>query len=97
MNTVPPRWQHRVIWGFAVTRGTEVITARMNRLRTGIGFLCTPTYEHAQSSPAVLATGDRLAAESHRSRPQHGIAEGVHALAAKTLPDLRRSVNWSSR
>ena len=49
-----------------------------------------------RASPAKAAVGDRpvFAYIASLPQPQRGIAEAVDALAAKTLPDLRRSVKW---
>ncbi|WP_251043151.1 DUF1801 domain-containing protein [Arthrobacter sp. ISL-69] len=49
-----------------------------------------------RASPAKAAVGDKpvFAYIASRPQPQRGIAETVDALAAKTLPDLRRSVKW---
>jgi hypothetical protein len=68
----------------------------------------TPTPAHAdaaitlpeamtgRASPARAAVGDKpvIAYIASLPQPQRGIAEAVDALAAKTLPDLRRSVKW---
>jgi hypothetical protein len=47
-------------------------------------------------SPAKAAVGDKpvLAYIASLPQPQRGIADAVDALAAKTPPDLRRSVKW---
>ena len=49
-----------------------------------------------RASPAKAAVGDRpvFAYIASLPQPQRGIAEAVDALAAKTLPNLRRSVKW---
>lgn len=49
-----------------------------------------------KASPAKAAVGDKpvFAYIASLPQPQRGIAEAVDALAAKTLPDLRRSVKW---
>lgn len=49
-----------------------------------------------RASPAKAAVGDKpvFAYIASLPLPQRGIAETVDALAAKTLPDLRRSVKW---
>ena len=49
-----------------------------------------------RASPAKAAVGDQpvFAYIASLPQPQRGIAETVDALAAKTLPDLRRSVKW---
>ena len=50
----------------------------------------------AKASPAKAADGDKpvLAYIASLPQPQRGIAERVDALAAKTLPNLQRSVKW---
>ncbi|MCU1434874.1 MAG: hypothetical protein JWR71_1599 [Pseudarthrobacter sp.] len=49
-----------------------------------------------RASPAKAAVGDEpvFAYIASLPQPQRGIAETVDALAARTLPDLRRSVKW---
>jgi len=49
-----------------------------------------------RASPAKAAVGDKpvFAYIATLPQPQRGIAEGVDALAAKTLPGLQRSVKW---
>ncbi|RMB59039.1 DUF1801 domain-containing protein [Tessaracoccus antarcticus] len=49
-----------------------------------------------KASPAKAAVGDKpvFAYIASLPQPQRGIAEAVDALAAKTLPDLQRSVKW---
>src|SRR6476620_631020 len=49
-----------------------------------------------KASPAVAAVGDPpvFAYIASLPQPQRGIAERIDALAAKTLPDLRRGVKW---
>src|SRR6476619_5993505 len=49
-----------------------------------------------KASPARAAVGDEpvFAYIASLPQPQRGIAEAVDALAAQTLPDLRRSVKW---
>jgi hypothetical protein len=49
-----------------------------------------------KASPARAADGDEpvFAYIASLPQPQRGIAERVDALAAKTLPGLRRSVKW---
>ena len=49
-----------------------------------------------RASPARAATGDKpvFAYIASLPQPQRGIAEAVDALAAKTLPNLQRSVKW---
>ncbi len=49
-----------------------------------------------RASPAKAADGDTpvFAYIASLPQPQRGIAESVDALAAKTLPGLKRSVKW---
>ncbi len=49
-----------------------------------------------RASPAKAADGDApvFAYIATLPQPQRGIAEAVDALAARTLPTLRRSVKW---
>jgi hypothetical protein len=49
-----------------------------------------------RASPAKAAVGDKpvFAYIASLPQPQRGIAEAVDALAARTLPGLRRSVKW---
>jgi hypothetical protein len=49
-----------------------------------------------RASPAKAAVGDKpvFAYIASLPQPQRGIAEAVDALAARTLPDLQRSVKW---
>ena len=49
-----------------------------------------------KASPARAADGDTpvFAYIAGLPQPHRGIAEAVDALAAKTLPDLQRSVKW---
>jgi len=49
-----------------------------------------------KASPAKAADGDKpvFAYIASLPQPQRGIAEGIDALAAKTLPGLQRSVKW---
>jgi hypothetical protein len=55
-----------------------------------------PAAMTGRASPAKAADGDGpvLAYSSSLPQPQRGIAERVDALAAKTLPHLKRSVKW---
>ena len=49
-----------------------------------------------KASPAKAAVGDKpvFAYIAGLPQPQRGIAEAIDALAAKTLPELQRSVKW---
>ena len=55
-----------------------------------------PTAMTGRASPAKAALGDKpvFAYISSLPQPQRSIAERLDALAAKTLPDLQRSVKW---
>jgi len=55
-----------------------------------------PAARTGRASPAKAAVGDKpvFAYISSLPQPQRSIAERVDALAAETLPDLRRSVKW---
>ena len=54
------------------------------------------TMRTGKASPAKAAVGDKPVFDYIASlpEPQRGIAERVDALAARTLPDLQRSVKW---
>lgn len=54
------------------------------------------TMTTGKASPAKAADGDKpvFAYIASLPEPQRGIAERVDALAARTLPDLKRSVKW---
>jgi hypothetical protein len=49
-----------------------------------------------KASPAKASVGDKPVFHYIASlpQPQRGIAEAIDALAARTLPDLQRSVKW---
>jgi hypothetical protein len=55
-----------------------------------------PVAMTGRASPAKAAVGDKpvFAYISSLPEPQRSIAERVDALAAKTLPNLQRSVKW---
>jgi hypothetical protein len=55
-----------------------------------------PAAMTGRASPAKAAVGDKpvFAYIGSLPEPQRSIAERVDALAARTLPDLRRSVKW---
>ena len=55
-----------------------------------------PEAMNGKASPAKAAVGDKpvFAYIASLPQPQRGIAEAVDALAAKTLPNLQRSVKW---
>ena len=60
---------------------------------TGAKLLVAMT---GRAGPAKAAEGDEpvFAYIASLPQPQRGIAERIDALAAKTLPDLRRAVKW---
>lgn len=73
--------------------------AQKMAMRTGAPVDVAPTLPEAmtgRASPAKAAVGDKpvFAYIASLPQPQRGIAEMVDALAAKTLPGLRRSVKW---
>ncbi len=55
-----------------------------------------PTAMTGKASSAKAAVGDEpvFAYIASLPEPQRGIAEAIDALAAKTLPNLQRSVKW---
>jgi hypothetical protein len=55
-----------------------------------------PVAMTGKASPAKAAEGDEpvFAYIASLPQPQRGIAERTDALAARTLPDLRRAVKW---
>jgi hypothetical protein len=55
-----------------------------------------PTAMNGKASPAKAADGDApvFAYIASLPQPQRGIAEAIDALAARTLPNLHRSVKW---
>ena len=55
-----------------------------------------PVAMTGRASPAKAADGDApvFAYIASLPQPQRGIAERIDALAARTLPDLRRAVKW---
>jgi hypothetical protein len=68
-----------------------------NRTSEHVDVLTTlPAAMTGRASPAKAAVGDKpvYAYISSLPEPQRSIAERVDALAAKTLPDLQRSVKW---
>src|SRR5271169_497563 len=72
--------------------------ARKPSKRTAAQVVATtlPVAMTGRASPAKAKEGDEPVFAYIRSlpQPQRSIAERVDALAAKTLPDLRRSVKW---
>jgi hypothetical protein len=55
-----------------------------------------PAAMTGRASPAKAAVGDKpvFAYISSLPQPQRSIAERVDALAAETLPDLKRAIKW---
>jgi hypothetical protein len=55
-----------------------------------------PVAMTGKASPAKAAEGDEPVFSYIASlpQPQRGVAERIDALAARTLPDLRRAVKW---
>ena len=62
----------------------------------GDAMTSLPEAMTGRASPAKAAVGDQpvFAYITSLPQPQRGIAEAVDALAAKTLPNLRRAVKW---
>ena len=60
------------------------------------GLSTLPAAMTGRASPAKAAVGDKpvFAYIASLPEPQRSIAEHVDALAAKTLPNLQRSVKW---
>ena len=66
------------------------------RIAAPVVITTLPVAMTGRASPAKAADGDKPAWAYICSlpQPQRGIAERVDALAAKTLPGLKRSVKW---
>jgi hypothetical protein len=66
------------------------------RTASKVATTMLPAAMTGRASPAKAAEGDEPVFAYIRSlpQPQRGIAERVDALAAKTLPALKRSVKW---
>ena len=77
--------------GKAEDRESAARTSSPGSLATSL-----PEAMTGRASPAKAAVGDRPVFSYIASlpQPQRGIAEAVDTLAAKTLPDLQRSVKW---
>jgi hypothetical protein len=73
-------------------------TARKSSKRKTAQVVATtlPVAMTGRASPAKAADGDEPVFAYIRSlpQPQRGVAERIDALAAKTLPALKRSVKW---
>lgn len=76
------------------TTGIEESTAPSSAL--GVVATSLPEAMTGRASPAKASVGDKplFAYIASLPQPQRGIAEAVDVLAAKTLPDLERSVKW---
>ena len=78
-------------------QGKKEVQKPATRTSAQVGVATSlPEAMTGRASPAKAAVGDRpvFAYIASLPQPQRGIAETVDALAAKTLPDLRRSVKW---
>ncbi len=77
--------------------GSKDVQKSAARTSAQVGVPITlPEAMTGRASPAKAAVGDQpvFAYIASLPQPQRGIAEAVDALAAQTLPDLRRSVKW---
>ncbi|WP_246018488.1 DUF1801 domain-containing protein [Arthrobacter crusticola] len=81
--------------------GQEIGESDVRKLATGASapgdaVWALPEAMTGRASPAKAAIGDKPvhAYIASLPQPQRGIAAAVDALAAKTLPDLQRSVKW---
>ena len=74
------------------------MTSSRTRAKTGdVGIATTlPVAMTGKASPAKAAEGDEpvFAYIASLPQPQRGVAERIDALAAETLPDLKRAVKW---
>src|SRR5262245_19154297 len=80
----------RPVWDDGVAMGSKPRAANGNTPYT------LPEAMTGRASPAKAAVGDKPVFHYLASlpEPQRSIAQRVDALAAKTLPDLQRSVKW---
>ena len=71
-------------------------TAKRSAAQSNAATMLPESMITGKASPAKAADGDKpvFAYIASLPQPQRGIAERVDALAAKTLPDLQRSVKW---
>src|SRR5215203_1604889 len=69
----------------------ETDTLSQEGVRTSL-----PEAMTGRASPAKAAVGDKPVFDyiAGLPQPQRGVAEAIDALAARTLPGLRRSVKW---
>lgn len=74
---------------------SDPVRPRSRKSSTSAGYTL-PDAMTGRASPAKAAVGDApvRASIAGLPQPQRGIAEAVDALAAQTLPGLRRSVKW---
>jgi len=79
-----------------VNKATSKARKPSERIAAQVVAYTLPTAMTGRASPAKAADGDKpvLAYICSLPQPQRGIAERVDALAAKTLPGLKRSVKW---
>ena len=78
-------------------QGRQAVQPAVSRTSAPVGVATTlPEAMTGRASPAKAAVGDQpvFAYIASLPQPQRGIAEAVDALAARTLPDLQRSVKW---
>lgn len=80
----------------SVSEGGPAVQKTADRTSTQASATTLPEAMTGRASPAKAAEGDKpvFAYIAGLPEPQRGIAEAVDALAAETLPDLRRSVKW---
>jgi len=79
-----------------VEKATSKARKPGERIAAQVVLTTLPTAMTGRASPAKAADGDKpvFAYISSLPQPQRGIAERVDALAARTLPGLKRSVKW---
>ena len=89
--------EHKAAGGAEPETGAEVETEAETEAETQAASAFTlPEAMTGRASPAKAAVGDKpvFAYIASLPQPQRDIAEAIDALAAKTLPDLQRSVKW---
>ena len=79
-----------------VGKGTPTARHSSQRTMEHVAETTLPVAMTGRASPAKAKDGDEPVFEYIRSlpQPQRGIAERVDALAAQTLPALKRSIKW---